>query len=453
MNERLGLPDLVELLAAKHGMSKREAEGFAKEFFLLIEQALESDRCVKIKGFGTFKLVDVDSRESVKVNTGERFEIQGHTKISFVPDTVLRNTINKPFEHFETVILNENTVLEDTLVEEQEEESDETVELIDSFEVEKPVAVEEPAVVVEESAIAVKEPVDVVEESAIAVEEPAVIAATEEPLIEEISVIADESPNEADVVAYAAEETAIPEVPETKEVEQSPVESLPVEDVVPQLSAEDIIAAELKRADKEFESAVIEPEKTEVYSNQLPPDQSISDKQPKEKSEVPYLIAIIVLVLLLCGSALLFVYYPDLFSSATPKEIVQTPIPQPVIKQEILPDTLVAAKDTVAEVVRQSKEVVQEEVRKESPDQVTITVKSAGKAAIPVKPDSVNYRISGTKTTYTIKEGETLTRVSLRFYGTKDLWPYIVQYNRSVIKNPNNVPYGTTLRIPELVKK
>lgn len=446
MNERLGLPDLVELLAAKHGMSKREAEGFAKEFFLLIEQALESDRCVKIKGFGTFKLVDVDSRESVKVNTGERFEIQGHTKISFVPDTVLRNTINKPFEHFETVILNENTVLEDTLVEEQEEESDETVELIDSLEVEKPV-------VVEESAIAVKEPVDVVEEPTIAVEEPAVIAATEEALIEEVSVITGESPNEADVVAYAAEETAIPEVPETKEVEQSPVESLPVEDVVPQLSAEDIIAAELKRADKEFESAVIEPEKTEVYSNQLPPDQSISDKQPKEKSAVPYLIAIIVLVLLLCGSALLFVYYPNLFSSATPKEIVQTPVPQPVIKQEILPDTLVAAKDTVAEVVRQSKEVVQEEVRKESPDQVTITVKSAEKAAIPVKPDSVNYRISGTKTTYTIKEGETLTRVSLRFYGTKDLWPYIVQYNRSVIKNPNNVPYGTTLRIPELVKK
>lgn len=439
MNERLGLPDFVDLLAAKHGMSKREAEGFVKEFFLLIEQALESDRCVKIKGFGTFKLVDVDSRESVKVNTGERFEIQGHTKISFVPDTVLRNTINKPFEHFETVILNENTVLEDTLVEEQEEECDEAAEFIDSLEVEKPVAV--------------KESVDVVEEPTITVEEPAVIAATEEPLIEEVSVIADESANEADVVAYAAEETAIPEVPETKEVEQSPIESLPVEDVVPQLSAEDIIAAELKRADKEFESAVIEPEKTEVYSNQLPPDQSISDKQPKEKSAVPYLIAIIVLVLLLCGSALLFVYYPDLFSSATPKEIVQTPVPQPVIKQEILPDTLVAAKDTVAEVVRQSKEVVQEEVRKESPDQVTITVKSAGKAAIPVKPDSVNYRISGTKTTYTIKEGETLTRVSLRFYGTKDLWPYIVQYNRSVIKNPNNVPYGTTLRIPELVKK
>lgn len=400
MNERLGLPDFVDLLAAKHGMSKREAEEFVKEFFLLIEQALGIDRCVKIKGFGTFKLVDVDSRESVKVNTGERFEIQSHTKIAFVPDTVLRNTINKPFEHFETVILNENTVLEDTLIEEQEEESDETVELIDRLEVEPAVAVDEPVVVVEE---------------------PVVAVAIEEPLIEEVSVIADESPNEADVVAYTAEETAIPEVLETKEVEQSPVESLPVEDVVAQLSAADIIAAELKKANEEFKS---------------------SDKQPKEKSEVPYLIAVIVLVLLLCGSALLFVYYPDLFSSGTPKEVVQTPAPRPVIKQEILPDTLVAAKDTVAEAVR-----------KKTPDQVTITIKSAGKAAIPVKPDSVNYKISGTKTTYTIKEGETLTRVSLRFYGTKDLWPYIVQYNRSVIKNPNNVPYGTTLRIPELVKK
>ena len=72
--------------------------------------------------------------------------------------------------------------------------------------------------------------------------------------------------------------------------------------------------------------------------------------------------------------------------------------------------------------------------------------------SIPVKPDSVNYTITGTKATYTIKEGETLTRVSLRFYGTKDLWPYIVKHNRGVIKNPNNVPYGTVLKIPELVK-
>ena len=71
---------------------------------------------------GTFKLIDVDSRESVNVNTGERFQIKGHTKVSFSPDTNLRDTINKPFAHFETVVLNENTILEDTPIEDTEEE-------------------------------------------------------------------------------------------------------------------------------------------------------------------------------------------------------------------------------------------------------------------------------------------------------------------------------------------
>jgi len=67
--------------------------------------------------------------------------------------------------------------------------------------------------------------------------------------------------------------------------------------------------------------------------------------------------------------------------------------------------------------------------------------------------DSASYKITGTKTKYTIKEGETLTRVSLRFYGTKAMWPYIVKHNPKVIKNPNNVPYGTTIEIPELTKE
>ena len=136
MNERLTIQDLTNLLAAKHSMTKKNAEAFVKEFFLLIEQALEIDGCVKIKGLGTFKLIDVDSRESVDVNTGERFQIKGHTKVSFTPDPNLRDTINKPFSHFETVVLNENTVLEDTPMEESDEEeasvADSEAEMVDS---------------------------------------------------------------------------------------------------------------------------------------------------------------------------------------------------------------------------------------------------------------------------------------------------------------------------------
>lgn len=389
MNERLGMQNLVDLLAEKHGMDKKDADEFVKEFFLLIKQALESDRCVKIKGLGTFKLVDVDSRESVKVNTGERFQIQGHTKVTFTPDTALRDVINKPFGHFESVVLNENTVLEDVLEEEQEDDPDEVVESAsDEFDT---------------------------------------TMATEESLKEEEEVVAP--------------------------LEESPVEASSAEGVVPLFSTEDIIADELKKAEQEFGKIKIEIDKTDIQAEQFPPQEITRHKKREGKSAVPYLIAIIVFVLLLCGSALFFVYYPDLFSSDDQKEMAERTDPQPIIRQESKLDTLVAAKDTVAEVVPEVKEVVPEKPLKEAAAPVKVETKPSVKAALPVKPDSVNYKISGTKATHTVKEGETLTRISLRFYGTKDLWPYIVQHNRAIIKNPDNVPYGTTLRIPELVKR
>ena len=111
MNEKLNIQDLIDTLAERHGMSKKNADSFVKEFFQLIEESLEKDKYVKIRGLGTFKLIDVGSRESVNVNTGERFEIQGHTKVSFTPEPALKDIINRPFSHFETVVLNDATVL------------------------------------------------------------------------------------------------------------------------------------------------------------------------------------------------------------------------------------------------------------------------------------------------------------------------------------------------------
>lgn len=120
MNERLTIQNFVDLLVSRHGVPQKDADVFVREFFLLIEQALENDQYVKIRGLGTFKLIGVNSRESVNINTGERIKIEGHTKISFTPDPSLRDIINRPFSHFETVVLNENTVLEDTPIEELE---------------------------------------------------------------------------------------------------------------------------------------------------------------------------------------------------------------------------------------------------------------------------------------------------------------------------------------------
>ena len=113
MNEKLNIQDLSVILAKQRGLEKEKAEYFVREFFALIGEALETDKYLKIKGFGVFKLIEVESRESVNIQTKERFEIPGYTKISFTPDALLKDTINQPFAIFETVILNENTTFEE----------------------------------------------------------------------------------------------------------------------------------------------------------------------------------------------------------------------------------------------------------------------------------------------------------------------------------------------------
>ena len=419
MNERLTIQDLTDLLAAKHSMTKKDAEAFVKEFFLLIEQALESENTVKIKGLGTFKLIDVDSRESVNVNTGERFQIKGHTKVSFSPDANLRDTINKPFAHFETVVLNENTVLEDTPIEETEEEES------------------------GEEVIPTDIPESIEPQSQPKEEEKEEMSLTEiQPIVEPRSI----------------EPQSVVVEPKTVPVEKKEI-----------ITAEEIIEQELLRANLKPESTIVRSQegKSEMAKGaevaqtaiQPTPQKNIPDSSVKEKSPVPYLITIIILVLLLCGGVVLFIYYPDLFSSSSDKNALDMP---PVTTQPVKPE--VQLSDTIEQ---DSVKDIKPETPK-TPITPTPVVPQKKEAVTPAKTenkvirqqpstsvylDSASYKITGTKTKYTVKEGETLTRVSLRFYGTKAMWPYIVKHNPDVIKNPNNVPYGTTIKIPELTKE
>ena len=109
MEKKILLQELSDVLADREGLTRKKADAFVKAFFDVVEEALEADKFVKIKGFGTFKLVAVGERESINVNTGERIQIGGHSKISFTPDAFLRDLVNRPFAHFQTVVLNEET--------------------------------------------------------------------------------------------------------------------------------------------------------------------------------------------------------------------------------------------------------------------------------------------------------------------------------------------------------
>ena len=440
MNEKLNIQNLIEMLAEKHGMDKTDAESFVKEFFQLIEESLESDKYVKIKGLGTFKLIDVDSRESVNINTGERFEIQGHTKVSFTPEPTLKDLINKPFSHFETVVLNDETVLEDTAMGDNSEEEEKEENFVEP---ESSTVVVESQVVVQETAEVIEEKTENAEQELIETVEEQVIQTVEE-VVEDIKEqsVSEEAPSvyqaesilssEESVVSSEESNLAVAEsvIPMDEPVAEAPIEQKAQEELVPTY---------------------------EVPEPPLPP------VNKEDSSTMKFFIGIVVLVVLLCIGAVTFMYYPDLFDRISPPptekvadEKVEKPAAPVALTDSITQKdtaTVVAKKDTVAEVV--TPKVVEEPkpvVKQETP--VVAPKKETKKAAAtPFEPDSVNYKIVGTKTTYTIQEGETLTKVALRFYGTKALWPYIVKHNSGVIKNPDHVPYGTVIKIPELEKK
>ena len=136
MKKKLLLQDLAELLATNEEIGKKEADTFVRAFFDIIEQGLLEDKFVKIKGLGTFKLVTVSERESVNINTGERFQINGHTKVTFTPDASMKELVNRPFAHFEAVDLNEDIDLAEL---EEFDTATETDDADESLEEQRPI--------------------------------------------------------------------------------------------------------------------------------------------------------------------------------------------------------------------------------------------------------------------------------------------------------------------------
>ena len=410
MNEKLNIQNLIDLFVQKQGASQKEAEEFVRAFFSLIEEGLERDRYVKIKRWGTFKLIGINSRESVDVNTGERIEIQSHTKVSFTPDSSLKDVINRPFAHFETVILNENTVLEDTLVGGENE--------IDS----------ETDMVVEEESPAEK---------------------TEKIKEEELP-----SP----VLGTESIETQPKDINEP-EKENKPIE---IEERIRQEVGEGVDRPEEKNEPKEEEVVL-------SVSEDAPYDFSSEEPFPVPRDNtMKYFITLAVLIMAICGGAIFFIYNPDFFARPIPppeepKHIVDSSEPLMPSIDSLLWDSLRA--DTLRKLLQTSPEELlitgsvkkEEQIKKEMDKLLRKPQKGrkqdAAGASQAFTTDSTSYEIVGTETNHTIAAGETLTRVALKYYGTKALWPYLVQHNPDVIKNPDNVPSGTVIKIPKLRKR
>ena len=402
MSEKVLMPDLIDALSREKNITKREAEIFIKTLFDLIEEALESDQYIKIKGLGAFKLVGINSRESVNVNTGERFVIAGHTRISFTPDPALRDLVNKPFAHFETVALGDGVEFGDLPEEEETEDNENTAG-------------------------------EIIPERARGTELDSNVTETEKSAeIELPDLTGTEEPQEKTVPAEAL-------------AQQQETEHPPVSETGPE------------------------------YADGNPPEKENSKTEtmkPEDKQGLPYFIAVVAIIIVVLSGTIIYVYKPGLLLELLPASGRETTSVSDTagiaaVQPEVNPTGVADSTDTDSSAVSaQSREMPFDKVLREArsekmvePEsprqtlQVSPDTQKAVAQAVPVRPDSTGYVITGTKTTYTLQPGETLVMVSKRFYGTKDLWPYIARHNRDVIKNPDRVPSGTTLKVPELRKK
>ena len=180
------LQEIAARVAKKHNITIKSAESFVSQFFDVVKEGLDADKQVKVKGFGTFKVVTVKPRESINVRTGERVVIESHDKVNFTPDATMKELVNRPFSQFETVELKDDVDFEDIPHDEEP-------------------AVEEPVV---------EEPVT---------EE----AVTEEPVVEEAVT---EEPTEEPVVEKPVVEETVTEEPIEESVVEEPVAEKPTEE-------------------------------------------------------------------------------------------------------------------------------------------------------------------------------------------------------------------------------
>ena len=452
MNEKISIQELTEQFAESKGIQKKDAENYIKEFFKLIEKALNNERYVKIKGFGTFKLIEVDSRESINVNTGERIEIQGHTKITFTPDASLKDLVNKPFAHFESVVLNEGAFIDGLPTDEDDAE-------------------EETPAIEEESTS--RDAIHCVREEAPAIEE--------EPIIEEETPAIEEEPSESRDVACSVREEEPTSEEETPAIEEEPnpipllheggvpsggVVGSDTEDIEEQPTSEEQPQPEKEPEMDNHMAQIITNIENELETNKQPKSMigNLRDNIAKDFKEdtqgMKYFFGIVAFIILLCIAAIVFLYHPTLLTDLMPKPQEQEEATQEATPEEVIPaDTLAIQTDTLAvqtdTIVAQPDTVVAPVVELPQPTPPPVVEEKPQPAPQPATTYKASgvYTITGTQTEHTVKRGETLRIISEKYFGTRELSTYIVEHNKDIISNPNNVAVGTKIKIPKLEKK
>ena len=460
--ERISIQEIAAILSYKNGLKKKDAERFATTMFEVVKDGLEADRLVKIKGLGTFKVIDIEARESVNINTGERVLIEGHGKVTFTPDSTMKELVNKPFSQFETVVLNEGVEFDDDLSNTVEtgntdEEIVETAEAVSETDIQEELIIEQET------------------------EEQPVIA---EPKEEELPVIVEhkeeEQPAEAEseeeeqpVIAEPKEEE-LPVIVELEEEEQSAEETAePAKadnsEGIPVLGLFDSEEKQTEPVITTFEDSVGEEkreeaeEETEVNNEN---EEATMKRKRGKKTQLTWGLA----SLLACIGMFALGYFLGL-------EKGKSYASYPII-EEIIDDSDKQVKETAqSETTAKGNNGVDVPAQKLSPADPVKVVESPvaensvqtqkqqespkGKAvAASVESDKYEqkdarvrtgaYRIVGTDYEVQSRAGETTARIARRTLGP-DMECYIEAYND--LKGGSALQEGQSVKIPKLELK
>ena len=421
MKQKLLLSDFAQWLSEKEGITKKEAQTFLRTLFQIVEQGLTDDQFVKIKGLGTFKLVTVNERESVNINTGERFQIGEHNKIAFIPDASMKEIINRPFAHFESVDLSDET---DTA------ELDAVDEAVKQ---EFPPISEEETSTAEES---IPTTVEVITESS----HPTSLPEKQKDVTEEVSEesnLTEEIPTEFATITEGLEEKKAEEKAETETLAQA-------EETETLAQAEETETSESQASEENLtpEETPIQVVSTSEKTDAMGTDAEISVSQPttltvsgaaveeEEDTRRPWLrrTLMALFVLLLCTASYFAGYYrllcPPCASTAptAPATKVQPDSAQAKKPQAAKKDSAAvsAASQTVSKPLNEAKDSVKQ----------------------PQKQEEAVTR------THTIRVGDNLSRIARKYYGDDHYVDFIIRKNN--LKNADNIHVGKVLVLPPL---
>ena len=465
MNNKLTIQELATLLSVKSGKDVYETERFIREFITVVSEGLFSDKMVKVKGLGTFKIVLVEDRESIHVNTGERILIPAHYKCSFLPDNELKELVNRPFSIFETTEIGDAASFQDMEMADDSDEDDVDSDL-ESDANEDGEDLSLPKSSVTESRINGLLDKEMTEELADPEDLPEIHSPEEALTVDKQpngqidtvdSPVSDDSPEE--VSEPYNEETIEMENPKeedpievedsihmdetlSEEIDESPEADLASEvvDIIPDSQANELTpevesSSQVDRLDKEKEQTENREEiiraKLASLSAKDPVAFVAPEAKPKKRRKHGHTATktffyIIVGGLLVTASVALFFYFQSLeVRNAVPIMIesvsaipTETPAPTDSVfdESDSIPSN---EKDSVPEVVSEPQGTMQtEQVKTKYMDTVVI------------------------------QTGDRLTLISLKYYGHKIFWVYLYLANKESIPNPNSVAIGTQIHIP-----